>query len=329
MEKKEPLISVIVIGRNEGSRLKSCFSSIFSMSFPKENYEVIYVDSGSTDQSVAIARTFPIQVIETKPLKPTAARARNEGAKVARGQFFLFLDGDTMLDPEFVKSALPYFSDLQIAVICGNREESDLQGSTFHRIFNLDWNPPSGDILSCGGDALFRSEAFRGVSGFDDDLQAGEEPDLCRRLRGEGWKIRGLDIPMTTHDLNMHHFGQYWRRSIRTGYAYAEVSARYTQTKDPLWKKESYHNVLKIFSYLIFLLITAIAVYKWGPLYILILPLIIALFVAKTTLDAYKKCHDLRLSLIYGIHSHFQHIPIFIGQMKFWLKQSKLSNYKN
>lgn len=329
MNDHEFLLSVIVIGLNEGTRLKSCLESTLSMDFPKDKYEVIFVDSGSTDDSVEIAQQYPIQVIKTHPSKPTAARARNEGAKVGRGNYFLFLDGDTILDSDFVKTALPHFSDPKIAVICGKRQETNLQGSLYHQILNIDWNYPPGLIASCGGDAIFRRTAFEEVSGFDSELQAGEEPDLCRRLRGSGWKILGLDIPMTSHDLNMHQFNQYWKRSIRSGYAYAEVSARYAMTDDPLWKKESDHNIVKIVSYIVLILLTLMAVLKWGAVYMMILPLVLGIFITKTTISTYKKTDDFPLSICYGIHSHFQHIPLFIGQLKYWSKIKTISSYKS
>lgn len=133
---------------------------------------------------------------------------------------------------------------------------------------------------------------------------------------------------MTLHDLNMHEFKQYWKRSIRTGYAYAEISSRYSGSEDPLWKEESNHNVTKIISYLILAVMTGITVYEWGSIYLLLFPLILALFIAKTTYTTYRKTNDFPLSLAYGLHSHFQHLPLFLGQLKYWFKRSELSTYK-
>ncbi len=71
------------------------------------------------------------------------------------------------------------------------------------------------------------------VEGYDPGLSAGEEPELCRRLRARGYRIVHIDAPMTRHDLNMTRFSQYWRRAMRAGYAYAEVSNRFRRECGP------------------------------------------------------------------------------------------------
>lgn len=315
-------LSIIVIGRNEGEKLKPCLDSTTSINFPKNSYEIIYVDSASTDNSVEIARNYPITIIETKPVKPTPGLARNEGVKVAKGKYLFFLDGDTILDPNFVENALPYLSEQRTAVVCGRLEEVNLENSIYHKILNLDWNFAPGFVDSCGGTAIFNRTVFDVTNGFDNELNAGEEPDLCRRLRGLGWKILNLDIPMALHDLNMQHFSEYWKRSVRTGYAYAEISNRYAKTNDPLWKKESNHNLLKIFVFFMLLMVTSIAMWLGGLKYFILLPIIIGFFIAKKTYSTYKKIKDFPLSLYYGIHCHFQHIPLFIGQLKYFIEDN-------
>ena len=86
-----------------------------------------------------------------------------------------------------------------------------------------EWDTPIGDALACGGDALYRMAAIVEAGGFDPSVIAGEEPELCYRLRSKGWKIRRLDAPMTIHDANMMHPRQWWVRSVRSGYGYAQV----------------------------------------------------------------------------------------------------------
>ena len=68
---------------------------------------------------------------------------------------------------------------------------------------------------------MMRVSALRQVGGFNPALLAGEEPELCLRLRRQGWKTLRVDAEMARHEMQMHHWRQWWRRSVRTGYAYA------------------------------------------------------------------------------------------------------------
>ena len=100
--------------------------------------------------------------------------------------------------------------------------ESDIRDkSIYNRLADIEWNSPVGEVKYCGGDAMMRVEAFRQVGGFNPDLIAGEEPELCVRLRQRGCILR-IDAEMTLHDIAMTQFRQFWKRSIRTGYAFAE-----------------------------------------------------------------------------------------------------------
>lgn len=74
---------------------------------------------------------------------------------------------------------------------------------------------------------------------------AGEEPELCRRMRALGHKNLHIDAPMTTHNLAVTRFDAYWRRAFRAGHAYAEVAARYRLSDDPLWLADSRRNLIR------------------------------------------------------------------------------------
>ena len=102
----------------------------------------------------------------------------------------------------------------------------DAPGETPQTIYNMlcdiEWDTPVGEAKACGGLAMMRVHAFDSVRGFRVDLIAGEEPELCVRLRGAGWRIWRLGEEMALHDTAMTRFGQWWKRSKRAGYAFAE-----------------------------------------------------------------------------------------------------------
>src|SRR5207248_7579001 len=112
----------------------------------------------------------------------------------------------------------------EVAVVCGRRRERFPEGSVYNRLCDMEWDTPVGEAESCGGDAMMRVKAVRATGGYRAALIAGEEPELCLRLREAGWKVLRLDAEMTLHDAAMTRFGQWWKRAVRAGHAFAEVS---------------------------------------------------------------------------------------------------------
>jgi hypothetical protein len=117
--------------------------------------------------------------------------------------------------------------DSELAVVAGRVRELHPERSMLNRLCDLEWQQPSGPTKSVGGIFMVRATAFEQVGGFNDAVIAGEEPELCFRLRQAGWKIRRIDAPMTLHDADMYRFGQWWKRAVRSGHAYAEAAARH------------------------------------------------------------------------------------------------------
>jgi cellulose synthase/poly-beta-1,6-N-acetylglucosamine synthase-like glycosyltransferase len=315
-----PHVAVVAIGRNEGEALRACLDSVLAMDYPRELLDVIYVDSASTDGSVAMAQALGVRTISLAG-PTTAARGRNAGWETTSAPFVLFLDSDTVLHPQFVRKAIRYLDDPALAGVFGNRRESRCGDSLYNAVFDLDWLSTEGPVRYFGGDALVRTEALRRVHGYDATLIAGEEPDMCRRMRALGYSILHIDAPMTMHDLAMHRFRQYWRRSVRTGHAYAEVSGRYADTPDPLWKAESQRNLQRGLLWAgvpVLLILLALVLHAWWPL-VLLLFLFIAL-PGRTAWRVRSRAPGWRLPLAYGVHSHLQHVPILLGQLGYWLR---------
>lgn len=213
----------VVIGRNEGPRLEACLKSLLG-----QVACIVYVDSSSSDNSLEIARALNAEIVELDLAIPfTAARARNEGfarlTQLHSGLFYVqFVDGDCIVVDNWVSDAEAFLQEQEgIAVVCGRRRERFPEESVYNRLCDIEWNTPVGEAKACGGDALMRIDAFKSVGGFNDVVIAGEEPELCVRLRVKGWKIWRLDAEMTMHDAAIKSFRQWWTRTKRGGYAYA------------------------------------------------------------------------------------------------------------
>jgi GT2 family glycosyltransferase len=215
-------IGAVVIGRNEGERLKQCLASLSGVG------TVVYVDSGSSDGSAQRARDHGAEVIELDLVLPfTAARARNCGfqrlRKIApRLEYMQFVDGDCELVDGWLHAALSFLeAHSAVGAVCGRRRERFPERSVYNWLCDREWEGQAGEARLCGGDVLIRKAALEAVGGYRDDMIAGEDPELCVRLRGAGWRIWRLDADMTLHDAAMTRFGQWWTRYVRSGYAFA------------------------------------------------------------------------------------------------------------
>lgn len=315
-----PSLSVVVIGRNEGQRLVNCLASIRRAQDIEGNIEVIYVDSGSVDGSTVAAAQMAARVISLDAARPTAAMGRNAGWRAAGAEFVLFLDGDTLLDSGFPRKACNAIrADPSLAAVWGHRRETHPESSIYNRVLDLDWVYAPGIVPFCGGDALMRREAIDTVGGYDQTLIAGEEPELCRRLRAAGYGILHIDEPMTGHDLQMTRFRQYWRRATRAGHAYAEISSRFRNTPEPFWQAERKSNILRGGFWIVSLAAAAVASLVGRgvlPLFGWCL-LLLALSLRTAWKAQWKAPGQWRLLMMYGIHSHLQQVPILIGQLQF------------
>jgi GT2 family glycosyltransferase len=215
--------AVVAIGRNEGERLKGCLRSLSTVR------PLVYVDSGSTDGSAQWSRNLGAEVIELDMRVPfTAARARNVGLRrllelAPDLTYIQFIDGDCEVDKAWPERAIAFLEEHRdVAAVCGRRRERYPDRSVYNWLCDRDWDRPFGETRSFGGDVMIRATALTAVGGYREDLIAGEEPELCVRLRSAGWRIWRLDCEMTLHDAAMAHFNQWWRRALRAGHAYAQ-----------------------------------------------------------------------------------------------------------
>ncbi|MFC5861884.1 glycosyltransferase family 2 protein [Acidicapsa dinghuensis] len=326
-----PTLSVVIIGRNEGERLRRCIVSAQSIQSWKPS-EILYVDSASTDGSPAMAADLGATVLTLPPGAFTAARARNLGWRSATGELVLFLDGDTILNADFPLSALAEMNkDAANAAVWGHRREASPCSSVYVRVLDLDWVYRPGETPFCGGDVLIRRAALDATGGYDDTLIAGEEPEMCRRMRKAGWRIQHIDHPMTLHDLAITRFRQYWRRSQRAGYAYAAVSSRFRHTSDPFWSSDARGNRLRGLFWILSPLLAIAACFVWASLFPFALWILLLLVLAvRTAWQSRWKSTSARTLFLYGLHSHLQQIPILSGQIQFLMNRNKtLMEYKD
>jgi len=323
-----PSISIVVIGRNEGQRLALCLESIQKVRGVAVD-EVIYVDSASSDGSPEVASRHGATVIVVCPERPTAAIGRNAGWRHAASDLILFLDGDTILQPDFAITACRALQrDSYIAAVWGHRREIHPEASVYNRVLDLDWIYPPGLTQFCGGDVLMRRQVLLETGGFDESLIAGEEPELCQRIRPRGYGILHIDCPMTGHDLQITSWSQYWKRATRAGHAYAEVSERFRNTEDPFWTSDRRRNLILGSFWLISLAVAIAAMAFFGLVPVALWLSLLLLLSLRSAWKARWKRSTPGILLLYGIHSHLQQIPIFIGQLQYELSSKRRETQK-
>jgi GT2 family glycosyltransferase len=307
-----PELGVVVIGRNEGERLKACIRSLSIFD------QIVYVDSGSTDGSAEWARDRGVNVVDLNlDLGFTAARARNAGFRrlvELRPQlnYVQFIDGDCVLDRKWPEYAVEFLnSHEQVCAVFGRRRELYPNDSIYNQLCDREWNVAVGKVLSCGGDVMMRVPAVQSVGGYRDDMIAGEEPELCVRLRNAGWLVWRIDAEMTLHDAAIKRFNQWWLRQVRSGYAFANVAALHGHPPERFWVWESRRALT--WGLLIPLVCTAVAViFGW---------------VGLATFVVYPLQLSRRMPRISGTwRERFQiaffellsRFPESVGQLRFW-----------
>jgi len=318
---------VVAIGRNEGDRLKQCLRSV------SEAEQVVYVDSGSTDGSVQWAKDLGIEIVDLDLTIPfTAARARNAGFRrlqeLAPGlNYVQFIDGDCELNKDWPGEALSFLGEnAMVAATFGRRRERFPERSIYNRLCDQEWDTPIGEASACGGDVMMRVSAFQAVEGFRDALIAGEEPELCVRLRALGWKIWRLDHEMTRHDAAMVHFQQWWLRQTRSGYAFAQGAYLHGRRPERHWVWESGRALLWGIGFPIVLIGALIGLGWWGLALLIVYPLQI---IRRATQMPGHWLNRLQFAFL----EQLSRFPEALGQLRFardWFfgRQGRLIEYK-
>ncbi|TRW95784.1 glycosyltransferase [Paracoccus sp. M683] len=274
---KHATVAAVVIGRNEGDRLVRCLKSLQHRAMP-----VIYVDSGSTDGSIENAVQLGAEVVRLDSNIPfTAARARNAGLQRLRDAGWhgpvQFVDGDCEIEAGWIEAARDRLAaDPRLGIVAGRRRERFPDRSVFNRLCDAEWDTPIGPALAVGGDMMAQTGALAAIGGFRDEMIAGEEPEMCLRLREAGGSIERLDLPMTVHDADMHRFGQWWRRARRAGHAFAEGNWLHGDRPEAFWRREVRRAVLWAMLLPAAILLAMLVLGPWALLGLLLYPLQIA-----------------------------------------------------
>ena len=187
--------SLIIPAYNAEKTIGSCLESALAQSLPRENYEIIVIDDGSTDKTPEIVRNYPVRLIKQENQGPAAAR--NKGAIEAKGDILIFTDSDCELDSNFLEKIIaPIEQSTEIAGVQGSYKTKQKEfmaqfaqieiGTRYKRMAKNKYIDFIGTYA-----AAYKKDIFQKYRGFDTafPLASGEDTDFSYRLSQNGYKL--------------------------------------------------------------------------------------------------------------------------------------------
>lgn len=214
-------ISIIIKTLNEEQNIAACLEAVFAHSDGHVS-EIIVADSGSSDQTIAIAQQFPVMIVQLQPpAKAGCGIGAQLGYQYAKGEFICLLDGDMELAPDFLSSAMAYLqANSTYGGVTGHVLEKQLDSLEYQRRSKRqNIENPAGRIDRMNGGGLYRRKALE-MCGYlsDRNLHAYEELDLGLRLQKNNWLLHRLDIPFVSHSGHADNAYSLLRRRWKSGY---------------------------------------------------------------------------------------------------------------
>jgi GT2 family glycosyltransferase len=218
-----PPVSVVVCSHNGERTLGDCLDGLEALEYP--DFEVIVVDDGSTDGTAAIATQHGFRVITTR--HQGLASARNTGLSAATGEIVAYIDDDARPDPDWLTFLATSFLTTSHVGIGGPNVEYPGDGEVAECVAKAPGGPVHVLVSDTeaehlpGCNCAFRKAALEGVGGFDTRFwAAGDDVDLCWRLRDEGWTLGFSPGAVVWHHARAS-LRAYWRQQV--GYGKAEA----------------------------------------------------------------------------------------------------------
>lgn len=204
-----PTVAIIVPLFNEEDHISSCLQSVASLDYPADLIHTLVVDNGSTDRSVQIAQGFDVQVLEKTT--GNVGTVRNQGVSKSTGEIIAFLDADCCVGPLWLQAAVDLLvNDPKIGAV-GGAYKAPASGNWVEKAWDSQRAHTDRDTnYLAAGSLIMRRQDFLELGSFNEDLKAGEDYELSRRIRNSGLVVRSLA------DCSVVHLG--WPKSLKGTY---------------------------------------------------------------------------------------------------------------
>ncbi len=311
------LISVVIPSKNEETNIERCIQSVIASTKGLNNIEILLVDCASTDKTIAIAKKYPIKILQLKPhWRHTAAAARYIGSLFASGEFIFFLDADMVLEIGFLEKGLEILQQRNdVAGVSGIGKEIFLKNN--QELINTTNLYQSKNTINTvkflGGAALYRKTKLLEAGNFNPFLSACEENELGQRLRLKGYSLISLPLPMITHyTANLGDWEEFLRKKRTNLYSGIGQAIRISHSFTYLIETLQYYKEFSLFlAYVLYILAAIVYVaishtwinfiYLFTPGILLFLLLVIKKKNVRTAFISLLKWHIISFAIIKGL----------------------------
>lgn len=207
-------IDCIVVGRNQERTLKSALERALASSYSRGSLHIYYLDIGSSDNSLEIARSME-GVTTIAVHNTTFGAAYNTAWRETESPFVQFLSANALLDPTWFEEAMSAMGR-EIGGVTGRCQPVEPHGSIFNWVDSLEWrsSSPGGGI---GHHFLVRRELLEAIDGFDEQLRYGTALDFAHAATKTEWQLRTIEAAMCLYDNQRRGFVSWWKSGVVEG----------------------------------------------------------------------------------------------------------------
>jgi glycosyltransferase involved in cell wall biosynthesis len=220
-----PIVSVIIPTYNYAHYIGEAIESVLEQSYKK--IEIIVVDDGSTDNTKEVIAKYP-KVKYFFQTNKGISSANNRGVRLSKGDYYLILDADDKLHPQYIERCMKEMLDKRVGFVWTATKDFGLSNKTHYpRFFRHRFDAYRG----FGGQtvsALIRKTVFNEVGGYDTTLLTTEDFDMAIRILFKGWKCKPIFEPLHYHRIHKRQLSRKMRK------LWKEKHARLLEDKYPL-----------------------------------------------------------------------------------------------
>jgi glycosyltransferase involved in cell wall biosynthesis len=219
MSNELPFVSVVIPVLNGEATIGACLSAVVKSDYPKQRFEILLIDNGSTDRTAEIVRHYPVRVLEEPRRGP--AQARNRGIQASRGDVIAFTDADCLVSTGWIREVVAAFANPDVGAVAGEilpfpphtpaeRHAARIRHLSPERYLRRPIFP-----FAVTANLAFRREVFSQIGLFDPTSpRGGESTDFCTRF----FRHTGLRLELARRAVVFHRhrqsaralFSQHW-----------------------------------------------------------------------------------------------------------------------